>query len=185
MKKRLIYWINLVFLMINTAFLIFSFSYHNTNPAALDEGQNLSVDFVRRELDFTKEQVEELNQLDRNLQENYQKVMQMLCQNRYKLLNELAKPNPSRRELSRISQTIGRLHWGLKNQTVRHLLNVKKVCTPEQTQKLNKIFIEILEINKSCVRCKKKCTQQEKCKRYPQFIYSADSVSILPAGKME
>lgn len=185
MKKRLIYWINLVFLMINVAFLIFSFSYHQDPETALDEGQNLSVEFLRKELDFTDEQVEKLNFLDRNLHNNYQRVLQMLCQNRYKLLNELAKPDPSRRELVEISRTIGRLHWGLKNQTVRHLLNVKKVCTPEQTRKLNKIFIEILEINKSCVRCNKKCTQGEKCKRYPKFIGTSDSTSVMPVGKME
>lgn len=185
MKKRLIYWINLVFLVINVALLIFSFSYHQDPKTVLDEGQGFSVEFLRKELDFTDEQVEKLNWLDRNLQSNYQRVLQMLCQNRYKLLNELAKPDPSGKELNNISRMIGRLHWALKNQTVRHLMNVKKVCTPEQTQKLNKIFIEILEINKGCVRCKKKCTQTEKCKRYPKFIGSNDSASIIPADKIE
>ena len=60
-------------------------------------------------------------------------------------------------------------HKALKTQTARHLLNIKKVCTPEQSKKLEKMFIDLLEINKHCSECAEKCTDQEKCKRCNKF----------------
>ena len=85
------------------------------------------------------------------------------------MLNELAKPNPSTEELNKIATSVGHLHKALKTQTARHLLNIKKVCTPEQSKKLEKMFIDLLEINKHCSECAEKCTDQEKCKRCNKF----------------
>ena len=98
------------------------------------------------------------------------------------MLIDLAKPNPSLEELNKIATSVGHLHKALKTQTARHLLNIKKVCTPEQSKKLEKMFIDLLEINKHCAECAEKCTDQEKCKRCPKFHHykniESDSLEI-------
>lgn len=107
--------------------------------------------------------------MDKTVLEKHETVLKLLCERRYQLLNELAKPNPSIDELNKIAASVGHLHQALKTQTVRHLLNIKKVCTPLQSQKLEKMFIDLLEIDKHCSECTLKCTHEEKCKRCPKF----------------
>lgn len=116
-------------------------------------------------------------ELDKQVLKRHETVLKLLCQNRYRLLHELAKPEPSMEELTNTARSVGFLHRALKKQTIYHLLNVKKICTPEQSKKLNKIFIDILEIDKHCTECKTKCSKsekKEKCRRCTQ-VYPYDN----------
>lgn len=176
-KNRLFYWCNIIFLMINTALFVFLCSNTNREQPTETNSQELSLEFLRDELELTSEQFAQLMEMDRQVLKRHETVLKLLCQNRYRLLNELAKPEPSMEELNNTARSVGFLHRALKKQTVYHLLNVKKICTPEQTKKLNKIFIEILEIDKHCVECKTKCSKSEKsekCKRCTK-IYPYDN----------
>lgn len=175
-KNRLFYWCNIIFLMINTALFVFLCSNTNREQPTETNSQELSLEFLRDELELTSEQFAQLMEMDRQVLKRHETVLKLLCQNRYRLLNELAKPEPSMEELNNTARSVGFLHRALKKQTIYHLLNVKKICTPEQTKKLNKIFIEILEIDKHCVECKTKCSKSEKsekCKRCTK-TYSYD-----------
>lgn len=175
-KNRLFYWCNIIFLMINTALFVFLCSNTNREQPTETNSQELSLEFLRDELELTSEQFAQLMEMDRQVLKRHETVLKLLCQNRYRLLNELAKPEPSMEELNNTARSVGFLHRALKKQTIYHLLNVKKICTPEQTKKLNKIFIEILEIDKHCVECKTKCSKSEKsekCKRCTK-AYSYD-----------
>ncbi len=167
-KKQLIYRGNLILLMVNTAFFIFLF-LGNTSVNT-EQQVDFSNEFLREELNFTDEQYREITEMDREAQQKYQIVLQLLCQNRYRLLNELAKPYPSVQEMQGIAENVGFLHRALKVQTIEHLMHIKKVCTPEQTGKLNKIFLEILDMDHYCPFCKQKCTREEKNRRYPVFF---------------
>lgn len=176
-KNRLFYWCNIIFLMINTALFVFLCSNTNREQPTETNSQELSLEFLRDELELTSEQFAQLMEMDRQVLKRHETVLKLLCQNRYRLLHELAKPEPSMEELNNTARSVGFLHRALKKQTVYHLLNVKKICTPEQTKKLNKIFIEILEIDKHCVECKTKCSKSEKsekCKRCTK-IYPYDN----------
>ena len=167
-KKYLIYWVNIILLMLNTALLVF-FCFTPDKTVFKNEDSTISNEFLREELNFTDEQYKLINELDKDVLRRHQTVLKLLCQRRYQMLNELAKPNPSTEELNKIATSVGHLHKALKTQTARHLLNIKKVCTPEQSKKLEKMFIDLLEINKHCSECAEKCTDQEKCKRCNKF----------------
>ena len=167
-KKYLIYWVNIILLMVNTALIVF-FCFTPEKTVYKNEDSTISNEFLRQELGFTDEQYELINELDKDVLEKHQLVLKLLCQRRYQMLNELAKSNPSMEELNKIASSVGHLHKALKTQTARHLLNIKKVCTPEQSKKLEKMFIDLLEINKHCSECAQKCTDKEKCERCPKF----------------
>ena len=159
-KKYLIYWVNIILLMLNTALLVF-FCFTPEKTIYKNEDSTISNEFLRKELDFTDEQYKLINELDSIVLRRHQTVLKLLCQRRYQMLNELAKPNPSLEELNKIATSVGHLHKALKTQTARHLLNIKKVCTPERAEK---------------------CTDQEKCKRCPKFHHykniESDSLEI-------
>lgn len=175
-KKACIYWINIILLMLNTTILVFFF----LNPKKIYESENTAIsnDFLRKELNFTDEQYELINELDKDVLAKHQIVLKLLCQKRYQILNELAKPEPSITELNKMSTSVGYLHRALKTQTIRHLLNIKKVCTQEQSQKLEKVFIDLLEINKHCAGCPEKCTKREKHKKCPQIRYFKEEMEM-------
>ena len=168
-KKQLIYWANIILLTVNVTFFIFLF------PAGKDEiptrsETELSNEFIKNELGFTDGQFQLLMDADREIQYKYQIVLKLLCQNRYRLLNELAKPYPSEIQMDSLAEMIGFLHRALKKQTIEHLMNIKKTCTPEQTGRLNDIFRQMLDMDHYCPFCKEKCSVTQKNERYPVFF---------------
>lgn len=164
-KKHLLYWGNIIFLALNTAIFVSLYFNRGESVRQAEIDNTISNDFLRKELGFTEEQYNLITEMDSLVQLRYQKVLHLLCRERYKMLNELAKPEPSVEELGRIATSIGRLHRAMKIQTIHHLLNIKKVCNPEQLEKLDNIFMELLEINKYCKHCPRKCSAQEKSER--------------------
>ena len=121
-KKYLIYWVNIILLMLNTALLVF-FCFTPDKTVYKNEDSTISNEFLREELNFTDEQYKLINELDKDVLRRHQTVLKLLCQRRYQMLNELAKPNPSTEELNKIATSVGHLHKALKTQTARHLLN--------------------------------------------------------------
>ena len=179
-KKHLFYWVNIAFLILNTAFFVFLFLSRCDRNVM--EDSSISNDFLRKELKLTNEQCERIVAMDSMVQRRYQKVLLLLCQERYKMMEELAKPDPSEEKLHSISVTIGHLHQALKVQTFRHLLNIKRICTPEQSKKLNKIFTDMLEINKYCEGCERKCSAEEKQKRLHTIRHYSESGSVTSSS---
>ena len=153
-KKYLIYWVNIILLMLNTALLVF-FCFTPEKTIYKNEDSTISNEFLRKELDFTDEQYKLINELDSIVLRRHQTVLKLLCQRRYQMLNELAKPNPSLEELNKIATSVGHLHKALKTQTARHLLNIKKVCTPEQSKTRKNVHRFIGDQQTLCGMCRK------------------------------
>ena len=62
-KKYLIYWVNIILLMLNTALLVF-FCFTPEKTIYKNEDSTISNEFLRKELDFTDEQYKLINELD-------------------------------------------------------------------------------------------------------------------------
>lgn len=88
-KKYLIYWVNIILLMLNTALLVF-FCFTPEKTIYKNEDSTISNEFLRKELDFTDEQYKLINELDSIVLRRHQTVLKLLCQRRYQMLNELA-----------------------------------------------------------------------------------------------
>ncbi len=158
-KNKLFYRFNIIFLMINTAFFVFLWPNITQKTTVSQHKPQFNLEFLKEELTLTDEQFSTLTEMDRQILKKNETILRLLCQNRYRILHELAKSNPSMKELNNTASSAGFLHRTLKKQTIYHLLNVKKICTPEQSKKLDKIFIEILENDKYC---KDLCMKQKK-----------------------
>ncbi|MBN2166599.1 MAG: periplasmic heavy metal sensor [Marinilabiliaceae bacterium] len=66
---------------------------------------------------------------------------------REEILKELMKNEPDRKILHQYSEEIGNAHRDLKILTYQFFLDLKKVCNPEQTIKLEKMFRTIMQVN--------------------------------------
>lgn len=146
-KKYLLYWGNILLLAVNIAFVVVLLLQREAEKLEIDH--TISSKFLQRELNFTPEQNLHIMGLDSLIQRRYYRILSLLSQERYHLLEELAKPEPSPEVINRIANSVGRLHRGMKIQTARHLINVKQVCTPEQAKKLEDIFKELIEIERT------------------------------------
>ena len=66
-KNRLFYWCNIIFLMINTALFVFLCSNTNREQPTETNSQELSLEFLRDELELTSEQFAQLMEMDRQV----------------------------------------------------------------------------------------------------------------------
>lgn len=94
-KNKLFYWFNIIFLMVNTALLVFLWQNTSREQPVENTSQELNMEFLREELELTNEQYAQLMELDKQVLKRHETVLKLLCQNRYRLLHELAKPEPS------------------------------------------------------------------------------------------
>ncbi len=150
------YRLNIVLLAINIAILVIwiMISASSSEDPKLKLNSN---EFLKKELSLDQVQFDSINRLDQINFENYQRILRLLCSNRRLLLKELSQNTPDKEAINKLTLRIGHLHTALKRQTVNHLLNIKKVCTQDQQEKLRILFEEILEVNNQCKYCKEKC----------------------------
>ena len=150
------YRLNIVLLAINIAILVIwiMISASSSEDPKLKLNSN---EFLKKELSLNQVQFDSINRLDQINFENYQRILRLLCSNRRLLLKELSQNTPDKEAINKLTLRIGHLHTALKRQTVNHLLNIKKVCTQDQQEKLRILFEEILEVNNQCKYCKEKC----------------------------
>lgn len=150
------YRLNIVLLAINIAILVIWFMV--SASSSVDPKLKLnSNEFLKDELKLNQIQFDSINRLDEINFGHYQRILRLLCANRKILMQEVSKPSIDKDKINKITLRIGHLHTALKRQTVKHLLNIKKVCNKEQKDKLKILFEELLEVNNQCKYCKNKC----------------------------
>ena len=100
--------------------------------------------FFRTELKLTKDQ-ENIFKANRHLFfQNSKAIFDSIEKKRILMIKELGKPQPDSLVLFQISDEIGILHGKLKRETIKNLLRLRSICTPEQIQKLNTINNELI-----------------------------------------
>ena len=62
-KNKLFYWFNIIFLMVNTALLVFWWQNTSREQPAENTSQELNMEFLREELELTDEQYAQLMEL--------------------------------------------------------------------------------------------------------------------------
>jgi len=161
-KQRFTGWLNAFLLIINVSALVTILLLNrNQSEPAIPE-QFSSDEFLRRELNLTDEQYKQISEMDAKIFRVYQNIIDMQCEEQFKILNELSKDEPNLEHLDSLAMTIGRLHMGLKRQTIKHFMNIKSVVTDEQEKLLDQILIEMMEMNKQCQFCNKTdCDRRE------------------------
>ena len=83
-KKYLIYWGNIILLMLNTALLVF-FCFTPEKTIYKNEDSTICNEFHDIDKDFTDEQYKLINELDSIVLRRHQTVLKLLCQRRYQM----------------------------------------------------------------------------------------------------
>jgi len=150
MKRTTILYAIIALLVAFNVATIVTIIYRNDSNAAqiVADGeatpQNNMGKYFRDKLNLTPEQ----HQLSKTINQNYHRRAQgyatALEDLRLEYIAELGQASCDSLSIDRISTEIGQLHKNLKVETARYYRSMKEICTPDQQQELNRIFVTIL-----------------------------------------
>jgi hypothetical protein len=100
--------------------------------------------FFKSELKFTPEQEKIFKENRREFFENSKIIFDSLEKERIHMIEEFSKPSPDSVALYKIADQIGELHAQQKYETIRNLLKLQAICTPEQIQKLSTVYKDLI-----------------------------------------
>ncbi|MBN2349389.1 MAG: periplasmic heavy metal sensor [Bacteroidales bacterium] len=148
-KKRLII-LGIVLLVVLNLSSLATILYHNrVGKVAVTLNQDDEIlynnlnHFLQKELSLTDEQFLSVENLRREHFIRTKEIIVQLNDKRDEMLVEFRKEKPNHRKLNNLAGEIGNLHRDLKIEAIDHFLNLKKLCTPEQQEKLNILFEKI------------------------------------------
>lgn len=154
-KYRILLWIVVILAATNLSVGI-SYFYHKqqdkipdeqVDEAAIEIPAQQRTRFFREQLNLSREQVNSFRELNRDFNQTAWSITHELQSLRFEMVQELGAEKPNREELDSISLEIGLLHEDLKNETIDYYLAMREVCDEEQQQKLNEIFMAMLQQN--------------------------------------
>ena len=154
LRSRILIWSVIFLSLLNISTIGTIYFSNRANSSALEESividpesSPLNGRYLRQELNFNHQQVEMFREESREFRQSANGVIEKM--NRYKslLFDEIHSENPDRLKTKEYSDSIGHAHSQLKELTVDLYLEIRKCCTPEQAEKLEKIFSPLFRDN--------------------------------------
>lgn len=152
-NSKTLIWIIVILVATNLS-TIGSFYYHRANEGkqtteSKPGGQTTvpgeqRTRFFRDQLNLDNNQIESFREINRNFNRTARDIEMNLADLRKEIVDELGQSSPDSVKLDRLAEEIGNNHSELKQVTTRFYLNMKKICTPEQQEKLYTIFQSML-----------------------------------------
>ncbi len=163
-KHKVIRWLNIFLLVINiSAFTTILFLNKQNNVRIVNNSKFSSDEFLKKELKLDEKQFKEVSTMDNNVFRSYQLILDMQCETNFGLLDELSTAHPSKARLDSMALRFGRLNGTLKRQTIRHFLNIRSICNPDQKILLQKLLQDMLAVGKECQYCnKRECSRRDR-----------------------
>jgi Spy/CpxP family protein refolding chaperone len=154
-KYRILIWVIIILVATNLS-MGFSFLYHRQQDKKLMEHMEQNeielpakqrTRFFREQLNLEPRQMEIFRELNRDFNRTAWQINHQLESLRIEMVTEMGSPTPDKTRLESISTEIGALHTQLKNETIDYYLAMKEICNDNQKEKLNEIFISVLQKN--------------------------------------
>jgi len=167
-KQRIINWLNIFLLVINISAFATLLLMNNKEVTSVSSNKNdfFRTDvFLKEELQLTDEQYKELVKLDNKVFRAYQAILDLQCEANFNMLDELSKEAPDKNKLDSIASKVGKFHASLKRQTIKHFMNLRTICTDDQTDLLNQLIKDMMKLDDQCKFCNKtECARRESLK---------------------
>lgn len=157
MKAKTFIWIITLLLIINISAIV-TMLYHKKQEKQSEGVSNSYVEamqsqpsmqysgrWFRDELQLTREQMAEFSQFNPVFRQKVRSINFDLADKRQQMLDELAAEKSDTTLLNGLSDSIGALHSELKKATYAYYLEFKRICTPDQQEKLHDIFNNMFE----------------------------------------
>lgn len=100
--------------------------------------------FFRDQLNLNESQLSSFREINRSFNHTARTIEEQLAVLRKSMIDELGNPISDTLKLKQLAIEVGDRHRELKQVTTSFYLNMKKICTPEQQDKLHSIFQSML-----------------------------------------
>lgn len=100
--------------------------------------------FMMREIGFDARQRQQIHKSKQQLSRDVMPMLGELRRLNAELTEEVMQKDTDTLKLNMLCEEIGNMHARMKRQTSRHLLNIKHIASPEQNQKLQEFYREML-----------------------------------------
>jgi len=155
-EKRKI-WILLVgILLVTNISTIVSVVYHLRHEPAIEQPAKTvempgeqRARFIKEKLGLAEIQMDQVRNANRRFNRAARQITMEMEALRQKFVEEMTKENADTSRLDEISESIGHQHEKLKVATYTFYLELKKVCTPKQKEKLAELFQSLVSTNKN------------------------------------
>lgn len=142
-KRRLVIWGFIVLILLNLSALgtIGFHRFRRVPPRIAHQGlgcmrNNQTHPFIWEKLQLSDEQRSDFKKLRNGFKDRSNIIITELNQKRIDIIEELSQEEPEKEKLDKIASEMGDLHAQLKAESINHLLELKKICTPEQYEML-------------------------------------------------
>lgn len=98
---------------------------------------------LTKELSLTPDQSLKVNTINATYQTSSEPIVAVIKEKKADLLKELSKDNTDIDLVEKLSNDVVTEQKKLQMANIKQFLDLKKVCTPEQTQKLSQIYSEL------------------------------------------
>ena len=150
---RILIGIIIILLAYNVSMTGSYIAHRQQDKKTIEQSENQSIDvpseqrtrFFREQLNLRPDQMNIFRDLNRDFNRKGNTLNSQMQSLRIKMIEELGKENPDKEVLNSIAEKIGSLHTELKQATIDYYLKMKENCDIEQQEKLNKIFMSVLE----------------------------------------
>jgi Spy/CpxP family protein refolding chaperone len=148
-KIRLLVWLVMALVVLNIATIATvvwrarQFRHDRTFFYEMPLNKNLpelSGHLLKEKLKFSKTQFDEFHKIGSDFRSTGKEIAVQMTDIRNNMLKELNSEKPDTAKLFAYARKIGDMHYALKRQMVLYFLNLKGICTPEQSDSLQKIF---------------------------------------------
>ncbi|WP_347839018.1 periplasmic heavy metal sensor [uncultured Draconibacterium sp.] len=147
---RILIWVIVILVGTNLSMGI-SFWYHKQQDKKAAEAVRQKVEmpseqrtrFFREQLNLQADQMDAFRNLNRAYNRNAREISDRMTELRITMVEEMGENYPDSTALKAISTEIGALHTELKDLTIAYYLDMKEVCTEEQQEKLNDVFLSM------------------------------------------
>lgn len=147
-NNNTIFWILIFLVVINISALATYFIYTRkpavqpTQPTELKQGISLE-----KKLDLLPDQTLKVKKINNMYQASSEPIVSAIRDKKSLLLEELSKENSDTSTLIKLVEDITNEQKNLQQANIKQFLDLKKLCTPEQTQKLSQIYSELYGCN--------------------------------------
>lgn len=101
--------------------------------------------FMESELGFDENQLQTFHQSRMLLREQIMPLRNELRQLNSSLIVEATSENPDIEKCNKLAQQIGELQTEIKQVTVKHIIDVSNIATPDQMQQLKHFYLDMFQ----------------------------------------
>jgi len=143
-NNRTIFWILIFLVLINITALATYFVYmrkpaNETRPVS---GFKHGI-ALRQELSLTPDQSIKVNEINATYKASSEPIVASIREKKADLLQELSKDNSDTNLVDKLANDLVTDQKKLQMANIKQFIDLKKVCTAEQTQKLSQIYSEL------------------------------------------